>query len=117
LRKIKVYEEFSDLYLATLKTAELSGEPKRLHAARAAVVEQMYQFSKHAILWASPDVLLTYNRWRECGQAEGPNVEIVLRSDDLLQAMRRDLGLENNGLKRGALVKMYLKDPESLDEA
>lgn len=114
MRKIRVYEEFSDLYLATLKTAEITDKRTKLPAAQAAVVAQMYEFSKHAMLWASPEVLLAYKRWRECGQSPGSGAEIILRVDDVLQAMRTDLGLGNSGLKRGDLVKMYLRDPESL---
>lgn len=115
LQKIEVYGVFSDLYLATLKTAKVAGDKKKLAAAQDDIVEQMFQYSKRAMLWASPEVLLAYSSYREYGQNKGSGAELLLRVDDVLQAMRKDLGLSNSGLERGALVKMYLTDPESLN--
>lgn len=112
---IVVYEEFADLYLATLRTAKVKGDARKLVKAQADVVEQMLDFSKRAMLWASPKFLLAYDGFRRAGQEQGPKTEVVLRVDDVLQSMRDDLGLSNTGLDRGGLVKMFLTDPENLE--
>ena len=41
---------------------------------------------------------------------------MLLIMDDIMQAMRKDLGLSNWGLVRGDLMKMFLTDPETLDK-
>jgi len=65
------------------------------------------------MLWGSPKVLNAYTAFRKAGQEENPQVIILV--DDILRAMRRDLGLSNWGLQRGDLVKMLLTDPEKVD--
>ena len=64
------------------------------------------------MLWGSPGVLSAYNSFR----AAGEDPKVILLVDDLLQAMRKDLGLSNWGLGRGDLMKMLLTDPEKVDE-
>ncbi|MEM1452298.1 MAG: hypothetical protein AAGI22_24540 [Planctomycetota bacterium] len=77
------------------------------------------EFSKKLLLWGSPDVIRTYEDFQAFGQDPGnaatANVEILLRVDDVFQSMRRDLDLENGGLGRGDLIKLFLKDAAELN--
>lgn len=116
LNKISVYEDFSDLYLEVMQVSKHKPNSPQLAKAQQKVVDHMLDFSKRAMLWASPEVLRAYNRFRSIGSPESAKKEIVLRVDDVLQEMRRDLGLGNSGLKRGTLIKLYLSDPENLGE-
>jgi len=114
MRKIVVYEEFGDVYLNTLKLARVAKDEKKLAKGQADVVDLMFQFSKRAMLWASPEVLIAYNSYREYGQNNKPDKELLLKVDDVLRAMRRDLGLSSSGLERGSFVSMFLTDPNEL---
>lgn len=58
-------------------------------------------------------MLQRYGAFRRIAQQCDPNVLFLM--DDILQTMRKDLGLSNWGLARGDLIKMLLTDPESLD--
>lgn len=73
-----------------------------------------YKFTAEVVLWGSPGVLRHYATFRNLGQEENPNVVLIM--DDIMQAMRKDLGLSNWGLARGDLMKMFITDPESLDK-
>lgn len=70
-----------------------------------------FNFTSKAMLWGSPGVLKNYSAFRSVGN----NPNIILYIDDVLTAMREDLGLSNRGLSRGDLIKMLLTDPEKLD--
>jgi len=70
-----------------------------------------FDFTTKIMMWGSPDVLAAYGKFRRIGE----NREIVLLVDDVLQAMRNDLGLSNSNLKRGDLIKMLLTDPDTVD--
>jgi len=72
-----------------------------------------YKFTAEVVLWGSPGVLGHYATFRNLGQEKNPNIVLIM--DDIMQAMRKDLGLSNWGLARGDLMKMFLTDPESLD--
>lgn len=114
VQKIVVYDDFAELYLELLQTTKYARDPQQLAKAQQEVVDHMFQFSKRAMLWASPEVLLAWNRFRSANEPSSSNEEVVFRADDVLQAMRTDLGLSNHGLERGDLVKMYISDPQNL---
>ena len=82
-------------------------------AAMKKLEDFFFNFTTNVMLWGSPGVLQHYGSFRRTGQQSDPNV--VLLMDDILQAMRKDLGLSNWGLARGDLIKMLLTDPETLD--
>jgi hypothetical protein len=64
------------------------------------------------IVWGSPAVIRAYAAFRNTGASP----DIVLRLDDLMQAMRKDLVNRNWTLNRGDLIKLFITDPEKFDE-
>jgi hypothetical protein len=74
--------------------------------------ELFFSFTGDVIVWGSPAVIRAYTAFRNTGA----NPEVVLRIDDLMQAMRKDLGNSNWTLNRGDLIKLFITDPEKLDE-
>lgn len=70
-----------------------------------------FDFTTKVMMWGSPAVLSAYGKFRKAGGSP----DIVLLVDDVLQAMRKDLGLSNWNLQRGDLFKLFLTDPESID--
>lgn len=71
-----------------------------------------FSFTGDVIVWGSPSVIRAYSAFRSIGA----DPKIILRVDDLLQAMRKDLGNSNWGLSQGELIKLFVTDPEKLDE-
>lgn len=123
LHKIEVYTEYTDLIVqgfSMVKDMEgLTDEEKLVRQAEMMDEIQggFLSFSKKLLLWGSPEVLRTYQRFRSYGQApeNAGNPHVLLYGDDVFRAMRQDLGLANEGLARGDLMKLFIRDPEEID--
>lgn len=130
LHKIEVYTQFTDLVVKSIAASkqkpsqDASGGAEQVSPATATGLQDeleagFLEFSKKLLLWGSPDVIRTYEDFQAFGQdprnATTANVEILLRVDDVFQSMRQDLDLENGGLGRGDLIKLFLKDAAELN--
>jgi hypothetical protein len=107
--KTELYMGFAAEMVAVMRSSKAQGglEDK----GQAHLEEFFYDFTAKVMMRGSPKVVAAYGRFRRIGA----NPEVVLLVDDVLQAMRKDLGLSNSNLKRGDLIKMLLTDPESID--
>ncbi len=109
--KTKLYTEFITQVVGIMRD---SRGAKKLDPAMSKKREAFFfDFTTRVMLWGSPGVLQHYGVFRRIGENSDPNILLIM--DDILQAMRKDLGLSNWGLARGDLIKMLLTDPESLD--
>lgn len=111
-KKIKLYNSFITTMIGILRKHKGS-DPKALEGDKE-IEDFFYKFTSEVVLWGSPAVVRHYATFRNLGQERNPNIILIM--DDIMQAMRKDLGLSNRGLSRGALMKMFLTDPESLDK-
>jgi hypothetical protein len=75
--------------------------------------ETYFSIRSDLIVWGSPNVINAYKRLQYNLGTGSPAT--LLLCDDVLQEMRKDLGLSNAGFKRGDLIKMFLTNPEELD--
>ena len=75
--------------------------------------DKYVQFTRDLIVWGSPSVIKKWEKFRLAGLIASE--EILLFVDDVLQEIRKDLGNSNIGLKRGDLIKLFIKDPSELD--
>ncbi len=71
-------------------------------------------FTRDLIVWGSPNVIKAYENFKLGSLTSGTNA--VLLVDDILREIRSDLGNSNRGIKRGDLIKLFLKDPQELDK-
>ena len=111
-KKIELYNSFITTMIGILRKHK-GADPKALEADKE-IEDFFYKFTAEVVLWGSPAVLRHYATFRNLGQEKNPNIILIM--DDIMQAMRKDLGLSNWGLSRGGLMKMFLTDPESLDK-
>jgi len=110
-KKTKLYTEFIMQVVGIMREHR---EGKTLDASATRKLEDFFfDFTTQVMLWGSPSVLKHYGAFRRVGEKPDPNILLLL--DDILKAMRKDLGLSNRALARGDLIKMLLTDPESLD--
>ncbi len=129
LHKTQVYTEFFDLVVKGFQAVKVpddlpEDQKEEWHAEQLKEITQGYlDFSKKLLLWGSPEVVKAYENFRRYGQESQdlPNkqqtsAEIIYRVDDVFRSMRSDLGLNNRGLARGDLVKLFLTDPQTLDQ-
>ena len=57
-------------------------------------------------------MIKAYTNFRNIGEQP----QILLKVDDMLRAIRQDLGHSNRGIKKGDLIGLFLSDPEKLRE-
>lgn len=109
-QKIEIYKKFMDK--AVLKVLRDSSAGKtHTEEFRKEMEDLFFSFTGDIIVWGSPEVIRAYSAFR----SSGGSADVLLRVDDLLQAMRKDLGNRNVSLKRGDLIKLFITDPEKLD--
>jgi hypothetical protein len=108
--KADLYMAFITEIVGTLRKG--AGESELSPQTLKHLEDFFYDFTMKAMMWGSPGVLRAYTAFRRAG--ENPNVVFLV--DDVLRAMRKDLGLRNRGLQRGDLIKLLITDPEELDK-
>jgi len=80
------------------------------HECRERFCELVEEMAGDLITWGSPEVVRALDRLRIAGPSSD---EWPLVFDDLVRAVRRDLGTSNRGLDRGELVAVLLPVPSS----
>jgi hypothetical protein len=113
-KKIELYNSFIRTMIDTLikhKGATTSG---RDLAEDEDFKKFFFDFTSQVILWGSPRVIRKYSDFRTHGEKQAGHIVLIV--DDLMRAMRKDLGNSNWTLQRGDLIKLLLTDPEKLDE-
>ena len=65
-------------------------------------------FSKEITLWGSSSVIKKWVKFRENGMKENCGYENLLLTEDIMNAMRKDLGLRK--VKKGNLLAFFIND-------
>lgn len=113
-QKIEVYNEFFEILARFLKNPK-DRENMEGGALPQEMRDQFWNLNRGLIVWGSPRVIRAWLRFRRlCGAGSG--AQTLLLMDEVLQAMRADLGNRNFGLDRGDAVKVFLSDPQELDK-
>lgn len=115
--KIEVYETFFDIverFMAAEKGEEESLDPENDNFPEE-LKDQFTKLSRGMIIWASPRVINSWSAFRERSSTAKTPADTLLAVDDVLQAIRADLGNSNFGLTRGAVIKLYLSNPSEMD--
>jgi hypothetical protein len=108
-QKAEVYKKFMEKMVIELLKAtkeQTIDDPE----VRKALESVFLEFTGEVIVWGSPAVVRAYAAFR----SGSDGVDILFRVDDLLQAMRADLGNSNWGLARGDLFKLFINDPQNI---
>ena len=77
-------------------------------------------FARDLMVWGSVDVIRQYATFRNSTAGAQSPQDILWRFEDLIRAIRADLGHSNDGLERGNLLSLFVNDlpdyiPESAD--
>lgn len=108
-KKIPAYEDFSkfvfQILLATKMDEEISEEK---------MMESMMEFIHHIIIWGSDDFIQSFGEWKTEIQGSDDTQASPLGQlaffEDLILAMRRDLGHEDEEFERGDLLRLFITD-------
>ncbi|WP_237062481.1 hypothetical protein [Microbulbifer zhoushanensis] len=111
-RKVAMYLEFVNMVSAFMQGGNPENKKKPL--SQQQILDKIEKFQNGILLWGGPNVLRAYLHYRvvavDCSDQLFPSI------DQLYQAIREDIGLSNEGLNRLDTVRLYLKNPEELDQ-
>lgn len=115
-QKVELYKQFMNI-VVDLQTRALEGKLDEIQKDEMPkeLVEKMIGFTCDLIVWGSPDVIKKWDKFRCAAAQASPNMLFVM--DEMLQSIRKDLGNSNFLLKKGDLIKLFLRDPSELDRA
>jgi hypothetical protein len=118
-QKMEIYKRFMNEVVVNLLKATKDNKVDSPEFKKK-LEEDLVSFTGDIIVWGSPTVILAYTEFRSSRTAsentESSSLSILLKIDNLFQAMRKDLGNSNWGLNRGDLIKLFLTDPENFDQ-
>ncbi|WP_226683976.1 hypothetical protein [Shewanella indica] len=110
-RKVEIYKEFLDI--AARMMAEGNENVSVKPPSQQELVDFLVGFKTNVVLWGSPKVINAQLNFQKVSSEGGHVLKAV---DQLYKAIREDIGLSNRGLERHQLVKMYLSNPDEMDE-
>jgi hypothetical protein len=112
--KTEVYDAFFDVIDCFLhKEGSQEIDPNNLPKE----VEELFaKLRRGLIVWGSVGAIKKWELFKGAAAGTGREAIILLAMDDMLREIRKDLGNSNRGLKRGDLVKVFLRDPKELDK-
>jgi hypothetical protein len=111
-KKVRMYSGFMEMLANAMRST--TENPDYRIEDDPDIVTRLFELNRDAILWSSPSVIKALLELKT-PQGNSPG-SIMLRMDNLLRAIRRDIGLSNWALPRGQLVKMFLRNPDELDD-
>jgi len=111
-KKVEIYKKFLEM-ISKIMSGENKDVPIKGPSEKE-LAKYMVEFKTEIILWASPNVIKSQLAFQKASAEE--NGDIFRTVNDLHLAIREDIGLSNRGLSDYELVKMYLKDPDELDD-
>lgn len=117
-KKIPVYEDLLKFFFRMLNANKEDGSTPVLEDPE--VVEFFTRFNERFIIWASDDVMRSWGTWRRQlpENTASPSPEHALRAlfliEDVMLAIRKDLGHGNKGLNRGDVLGLFINDIDSV---
>lgn len=112
-KKVEIYKKYLDL-IASMH----AGVNKRLSQEELTdkdIAEWFVGFKTELVLWGSQDVIKFFQGVHQNNFSNRPK-ELHVAIENLYKAIREDIGLSNKGLNNFELNKMYLSNPEEVDE-
>ncbi len=104
-----IYEEFIE-FIFQLLLAEKLGKKK---VTEQEMIKIFAKFTQKIVVWGSDDAIKAYYDYKRIS-FESLEKEIgttgVFAIEDLMLALRRDLGHSNKGLKRGKILGLFVND-------
>lgn len=110
--KIPIYEEFLS-FMSRLLHGEKVGKKPTDEEMLAFFIE----FNQKMMVWGSDSVLSAWGEWRKTiapmsgDDADPRNLAKMMHGyENIIYAIRRDLGHKNNGLAKGDLLRLFIND-------
>ncbi len=109
-KRIPVYEDFVGFVFRLFQ----QGKPHTKKMTEAEMVKVLLECTQKLAVWSSDEVLREFGRFRTLAvqqeKAVNPPDTVMFALEDLMFAIRRDLGYKNAGLRRGDLLRLFIND-------
>ena len=112
-KKIEIYNKF--ITAATSMVAAQNDNLDIKAPTDKELINIMFDFKKEIILWGSPKVIKAQLKMEKLTQENSKFLLVAV--NNIYKAMREDIGLSNSGLNNNELIKLFLLDPNEMDEA
>jgi len=111
-KKIPVYEEYIKFLFKILESQKAG---KSLNEQE--LTEFMLKFIQELLVWGADDVVIAFLKFKQASnsQHDDPNA-ILFATEDLLLAIRRDLGHSNKDFSKGTLLGLFIVDIDKLKQ-
>lgn len=73
----------------------------------------MFTFTERIVVWGSDEVVDAFYRFRNSNNVDGGQ-GAILCIEDMLLAIRKDLGHRNKSLSRGKILGLFINDIENI---
>ena len=104
--KIEIYQRFMGMLFDVLNKTRKGGAAGEFGED---LVEQIMVLKKDLIVWGSPGIIRAWNSFEKQSETRSTKERILLM-DDILRAIRKDLGGSNWPTQRGELVQLFITD-------
>ncbi len=98
--KVEMYDDF----LAEFFKLFGGGE-----GADVDLVPFLREWQRKMIVWGGSPVMVAYIKWNQHLKSGEPDAQTVFLMDEFFRAMRKDVGLSNSGLEKGAFSHFILR--------
>lgn len=108
-KKIPVYEDLL-AFMSKMSMGTKTGNSP----TEKEMIEFMYKFTQQSMVWAADEVLNAWIKFHrtsldEDAKAKDPS-QLMFQYEDLIRAIRKDLGHKNKGLNKGNLLSLFIND-------
>lgn len=112
-KKIPVYEELIKFMSRMFIGAKTGNQPTEKE-----LLQFMSDFTQRVMIWGSDNVLAVWVKWRRSSTGEGASKanpkKLMIIYEDLIFAIRKDLGHKNKGLTETDILALFINDIDKL---
>lgn len=109
-KKIPMYVEFVEFWFRVLYSKNITG--KKIEEKE--MIEFFSDFTQKVMVWGSDEVLILWSRYRrtfvDIEDPKNVSPEKLFDFEDLLMAIRKDMGHKNKGVIKGDLLGLFIND-------
>jgi hypothetical protein len=113
-KKVEIYDKIIKFFFESILAHKLGQEPR----TQEELVQGFADMTPDLILWASDEVLNLYIQFRQntSSERQDSSSSSILLFGQMLLAMRKDLGHQNNKLNELYILGTFINDVENLSK-
>jgi len=111
-KKVEIYDDFlSKFFKFFFESA------RNIDNQSEDAVKFLREFMTKLLLWSDPETINSFVVWKEHIAKGKPDAHSIFLTEKFLLAIRKDLGKNNRGIKKGFFAQLFLKNGNLLMEA